>query len=303
MAEVTASELDAAAPAARTHAVAAAGRADVVVVEVSDIPRIAAACALLTRIWGNPPEHPVIEAHIVRAFALSGQQVLCAYEAAHPGEADHIVGVSIAWLGRDDEGEHLHSHITGVAPGLQGRDIGFTLKLQQRSWSLDRRIGTVRWTFDPLVRRNAYFNLCKLGASADRFHLDLYGAMTDATNSGDLSDRFEVCWRLTDTRVVGAATGTLTEPDLEELRSLGAVAILDEDNEGRPVVTPAIADVLLARVPPDVPRMRAQEPALARSWRAAARDALGGAVVDGYAATAMTRSGWYVLTRPGGKIR
>ncbi len=186
------------AAAAARHAAAAAERSRVVITEVDDIPRIEAACALLTRIWGNPPERPVIDAHMVRAFALSGEQVLCAYEAGHAGEADHVVGASIAWFGHDEAGENLHSHVTGVDPSLQGRSIGFALKLCQRAWALERGITAVRWTFDPLMRRNAYFNLCKLGASAERYHVDLYGAMTDATNAGDESDRFEVCWRLTE---------------------------------------------------------------------------------------------------------
>jgi predicted GNAT superfamily acetyltransferase len=30
----------------------------------------------------------------------------------------------------------------------------------------------VTWTFGPLVRRNAYFNLVKLGATAVAFHKD-----------------------------------------------------------------------------------------------------------------------------------
>ena len=293
--------LVAAAPSARRDAAAAAERAGIAVAELRDTPHIEAACALLTRIWGSPQERPVIEPNIVRAFVLSGQQVLGAYEVGHEGSVHHMVGVSIAWLGRDDAGEHLHSHVTGIAPALQGRDAGFALKQHQRAWALDRGIGTVRWTFDPLVRRNAFFNLCKLGAFADRFHVNLYGAMTDATNAGDESDRFEICWRLTDERVAAAAAGAATEPDLAEMRSRGAAEILDEADDGRPVASPVDGPILLVRVPVDVLRVRAEVPALARAWRHAARDALGGAIADGFIATWMTRSGWYVLTRPEGE--
>jgi len=297
MTEATGREPAAAAAAAVRCAAAAALRSGVVISEVRDIPRIEAACALLTRIWGNPAALPVIEPHIVRAFVLSGEQVLAAYEADHPGDPGHMVGASIAWFGRDDAGDHLHSHITGVAPGLQGRDIGFALKQQQRSWALDRGITTIRWTFDPLIRRNAFFNICKLGAIADAFHINLYGAMTDATNLGDESDRFEVSWSLADPRVAEVAAGTEVDLHFDDLRALDAAVVLDEGDDGRPVESQATSSVLLARVPADVLRMRAQEPALARSWRYAARDVLGGALADRFAATGMTRSGWYVLTR------
>ena len=53
-----------------------------------------------------------------------------------------------------------------------------------------------RWTFDPLVARNAWFNLGKLGAVADAFGRAFYGEMTDEINAGDRSDRLVVRWDL-----------------------------------------------------------------------------------------------------------
>ena len=44
---------------------------------------------------------------------------------------------------------------------------------------------------DPLVRRNAAFNLNALGTRAVAFHPDFYGPMGDAINAGDASDRLE----------------------------------------------------------------------------------------------------------------
>ncbi len=95
----------------------------------------------------------------------------------------------------------------------------------------------------------------------------------------------------------------MTEPDLESLRSLGASVVLDEQGDGRPVVSPPAGGALLARVPAEMARMRAEDPGLAREWRAASRDALGSAFNQGFVATGMTRSGWYVLERPGGMGR
>jgi predicted GNAT superfamily acetyltransferase len=54
----------------------------------------------------------------------------------------------------------------------------------------------VRWTYDPLLARNAHFNLQKLGAFADGFERDFYGEMDDQLNRGDRSDRFTVRWEL-----------------------------------------------------------------------------------------------------------
>lgn len=279
----------------------AAERSGVVIGELDEMSRIEAAAALLTRVWGNPSDRPVIEANTVRALALSGNQVLGAYEASGAGDPDRLVGVSIAWLGRHEGGgEHLHSHITGVAPGVQGHEVGFALKLAQRAWALARGIDEIRWTFDLLVRRNAWFNLTKLGAVADRFFPNLYGQMTDAVNVGDETDRLEASWRLRDPRVRAAAAHEASEPDLASLRDAGAAVILDAAPGDEPRVTYERADRLLAWVPPDVLQVRSRQPSLARAWRLAARDAIGGALFDGFVAVAMARSGWYVLERPSG---
>ncbi len=54
----------------------------------------------------------------------------------------------------------------------------------------------MRWTFDPMVARNAWLNLGKLGAVVDRFARNFYGEMDDAINAGERSDRLTVAWHL-----------------------------------------------------------------------------------------------------------
>ena len=76
------------------------------------------------------------------------------------------------------------------------RNVGYALKLHQRAWALQRGIATITWTFDPLVRRNAYFNLAKLGVRATRYLPNFYGAMQDPINAGDDTDRLLVDWDL-----------------------------------------------------------------------------------------------------------
>src|ERR687886_297223 len=88
----------------------------------------------------------------------------------------------------------LHSHITGVAPTDAHRGIGFALKLHQRAWALARGVRLVVWTFDPLVARNAWFNLAKLGALPTAYLESFYGAMSDGINAGEESDRVLVDW-------------------------------------------------------------------------------------------------------------
>ena len=49
----------------------------------------------------------------------------------------------------------------------------------------------MRWTYDPLVSRNARFNLVKLGAVGTEYAVDFYGPMRDGVNDGE-SDRLTV---------------------------------------------------------------------------------------------------------------
>ena len=97
------------------------------------------------------------------------------------------------------------------------------------------------WTFDPLVRRNAYFNTVKLAARPVNYLVDFYGEMTDEINTGQGSDRLLVQWPLLAPEVVGAASGQFAESGLEALR-VDAVPVLDDGGPDGPVAMPEPTD-------------------------------------------------------------
>ena len=67
-----------------------------------------------------------------------------------------MIGYVLGWAGVDpDDGLHLHSHMLAALPDRRHRGVGYALKLAQRAQALDQGIDLVRWTFDPLVARNA----------------------------------------------------------------------------------------------------------------------------------------------------
>ncbi len=99
-----------------------------------------------------------------------------------------------------------YSHLLAVLPEAQGRGLSVKLKLYQRDWCLAHGIGLVTWMYDPFLVKNATLNLMRLGASADRFHPNLYGHIGGIY--ADLpSDRLEIFWRLKAPRPVRAAAG------------------------------------------------------------------------------------------------
>lgn len=275
-----------AAAAARATALAAAVR----VAELHDLADLTAAAELYQTVWHTDARAAPVSPDLMRALSHAGGYVAGAYDAGR------LVGASLAFhTGGPEAG--LHSHISAVLPDVQGRDVGVALKLHQRAWALERGLATITWTYDPLLRRNAWFNLGKLGARAVGYLVDFYGTMQDAQNGGDESDRAVALWDLRAPNVVRAAAGIRHEPDVEGLLRHGACVALRADDNQRPVAVPGHthAPWVLAQVPTDVQQLRATDPALAHRWRQTSRDVLEPLLAGRYVATGFTRSGWYVL--------
>jgi predicted GNAT superfamily acetyltransferase len=253
-------------------------------IELDDLRDLAELFAI---VWGRQGEPP-ISSDMLKALAHSGGYVSGAYEGGR------LIGGLVGWLGGHPPHDlHMHSHILGVLPGSEARGLGFDMKQHQRRWCLARDVKAMEWTTDPLVRRNIYFNLTKLGAQAPQYLVDFYGEMKDGLNAGDQSDRLLIRWQLDSERAESATAGHSLEPDVEKLS--GSEPIVSMGDSGEPVVKTSSARVLICQVPEDIVALRHANPALAREWRLALRDALGGALDRGYVLTGATRTGWYVL--------
>jgi predicted GNAT superfamily acetyltransferase len=267
-----------------------AEHAGVRVVELHDLDGLSAAAKLYQDVWETDTRAAPVSPDLMRALSHAGGYVAGAYDDGR------LVAASLAFHTGDPE-VGLHSHISAVLPDVQGRDVGRALKLHQRGWALERGLATISWTYDPLLRRNAWFNISKLGARAVGYLVDFYGVMEDAQNAGDESDRAVAIWDLAAPYVVDAAGGIRTEVDVEQLLRGGAVVALRTDEAGRPeaVALPAAAPCVLAQLPADIQQLRATDPALARRWRETSRAALEPLLAGPYVATGFTRTGWYVL--------
>ena len=256
---------------------------EVEVREVSSLEEAREAGALMDRVWNV---QRVVTGELLRAMSSHGNPVLAAYLG------ERMVGAQMGFLAPADDGLSVHSHVTGVLPEVQHRGVGFRLKLAQRDWCLARGIRLVTWTFDPMMARNAYFNLRKLGGAAVRFHRDYYGPMTDAINAGERTDRLEIRWELEDPRVAAAVEGRGEAPDA------GGATPLLEEAEGAPRPHPGAAgERLLVRVPSDYVGLREADREAARAWRDAVAAALEDSLARGYRATGFLRGGAYLLER------
>ncbi len=157
-----------------------------VYVELVDDPLKAQQLAqLLAEVWGDRNS---ISVDVIVAVVHSGGYASLAIRDL-TGKRE-VVGGSLALVGRHDN--KLHSHVTGVKSDIRNSGVGSALKEHQWNWAKENNFAAISWTFDPLVRRNAYFNLVTLGAKVVSYHRDFYGELDDAINSGDSSDRLVV---------------------------------------------------------------------------------------------------------------
>lgn len=269
--------------AASGLAARAAQRCGITVEMVHDAADAVAAADLLRRIWRTPEGAPVAH-ELLLALAHTGNYACI---ARRDGE---VVGASAAFRAGNGT-PHLHSHITGVAPGHRGRSVGYAIKLDQRAWALGQALPLISWTFDPMQHRNAYFNVVKLGASLARYLPDFYGPMGDAINRGALSDRGLVEWDL---------RRDLPAPaPVHPGEASAAEPLVRRDGDGIPRVSTSLRDpVVSILIPDDVGALRSTDPALANAWHLAVRGAFLAAFAAGYRVTGFDPVRSYILRRP-----
>jgi predicted GNAT superfamily acetyltransferase len=253
---------------------------DVTVQELVTVAELAEAEALFARTW---PGQPPASTGLLRAVSHAG-----GYVSGARDENGALLGAAMGFLA-DHHGPALHSHLAAVVPAARARGVGLALKLHQREWARSRRLVAVTWTFDPVVRRNAWFNVSKLGAGIGAYLPDFYGRMDDGVNDGGPTDRLLAVW---DVRAESGAT-PVAEGD-----SAGAVPALEEV-AGLPVprTVPADAALVAVATPPDVESLRRSDPSLASRWRFSVREALEPLMAGG-TVTGFTRGGSYLVRRP-----
>ena len=180
-----------------------------------------------------------------------------------------VAGAAFALVGKalpGMNGPNLHSHATGVLPEFVGMGIGEMIKRHQWHWAKENGFETITWTFDPLVRRNAHFNLVKLGARVIGYHQNFYGELDEGINAGEQSDRVLVRWDVA-----------------------GVVA-----PQGNSCIDPKPNSILI-ETPADIEQLRKTDRVQSDQWRASQRAAFESAQLAGLHVVGLTNNFSYVL--------
>jgi predicted GNAT superfamily acetyltransferase len=188
------------------------------------------------------------------------------------------------------------SHQLGVHPDYRGRGLGFLLKRAQWQMVRHQGIDRITWTYDPLLSRNAYLNIARLGAVSNTYLRELYGEMRNGLNVGLPSDRFEVDWWVNTERVGRRLSSkSRLKLDLAHFLAAGAEIInpTQVTQEGTPVPTTMEKDILageqptliLVEIPANFQQLRSSDIELARTWRMHTREIFEVLFKAGYLAT------------------
>jgi predicted GNAT superfamily acetyltransferase len=166
---------------------------------ISGIAECQAVADLQIAAWGFSPED-VIPAHSIAAILKSGGIVLGAFIRSLNG--DQLIGFALGWTGLRGGRPYHYSDMLAVLPEYQEQGLGRSLKLAQRETAMAQGLEMMSWTYDPLVARNAWFNIVKLGCIVHEYVVNLYGDLQSATHAGLPTDRFSTEWWLRSARVM-----------------------------------------------------------------------------------------------------
>lgn len=130
-----------------------------------------AAAALYTRVFGYDRPEFSLNPNLLSALARNGGSAIGVYTPEH-----ELIGFAYGFAGRDAQGVDFHySQAAVVDAAHQGEGVGRILKERQRDVARQWGHEAMRWTFDPVLARNAHFNFSSLGAEGIAFVPDYYG--------------------------------------------------------------------------------------------------------------------------------
>ncbi len=251
-----------------------------------------ACLALQDETWGHGFSERVPGAILRVAQKIGGV-------AAGGFDADgRLLGFVFGMTGLRD-GSVVHwSDMLAVHPDARGSGLAARLKQHQRAVVQRLGVDLMIWTADPLVARNAHFNINQLGALPAEYVVNMYGANTGSVLHGAMpTDRAVYHWQLGTASAHGR--GRSGAPHAGDDALPVAVTL---DAAGQPVAadTPEASTVRVP-VPDDLTTIQQADASLALAWRLAVRAAFT-RLDDGFRVTRFVRGTgqqlpYYVLAR------
>jgi predicted GNAT superfamily acetyltransferase len=229
---------------------------------------------LQRQVW-QEGETDIVPAHLMNSAVHNGGLLLGAY--VEDDLAGFVFGFSGFYPTPDGPRLKHYSSMLGVLPEYRDQGMGFALKRAQWQMVRHQGIDRITWTFDPLLGRNAWLNITRLGAVCNTYLRDFYGKMNDALNQGLPTDRFDVDWWVHSHRV-NRRLSRRRRSDLTLVHFLsgGAQIVnpaeMDLSQLPHPVEDPPVQvgrdlPILLVEIPADFQALKMADIKLALEWR------------------------------------
>ncbi|GAB5490023.1 MAG: hypothetical protein Phog2KO_02380 [Phototrophicaceae bacterium] len=253
----------------------------------------------LQRVYWGDNMADLVPDHMLLSISRYGGHIHAAYDG------DKIVGLLIGFLGADidprnnaDAPSQLYvmSKRMVVLPEYRGQKIGEQLKQAQRRFAQEHNIQLVLWTFDPLLSRNAYLNLHKLGATGQKYEKDYFG--TSANNPVLSADRLQVNWWVNHPSLENPTSVNLIDTPIVNPVSLNGDGLLIPNDFNLPD-----SEIVRLEIPMEFVPLERLDPDLGQKWRDFIRYAFPELLQSGYLASDFARVEnrvFYIFTQDDG---
>jgi predicted GNAT superfamily acetyltransferase len=254
----------------------------------------AAAAALQREVWGQEYVD-VVPATLLHVVEYVGGLAAGAFDAN--GE---MLGFVFGINGVRD-GEIVHwSHMLGVRERARNLGLGRRLKEYQRQRMHALGAQRIFWSFDPLMSKNAYFNLNRLGAEVVEYVPDMYGTTSSPLHLGMATDRLIVSLR-TD----GGGERRSSSVQSADYPVLSA---FPRDQDRAMPSNGTSAPSVLIEIPADILGVLSRSTTTAQTWRLAVRSHFQWAMSNAYAVAGLLRDplsdrSFYLVSRDAGSPR
>ncbi|SER95032.1 hypothetical protein SAMN05443377_12130 [Propionibacterium cyclohexanicum] len=140
------------------------------VAEVTSASSLAGASELYRRVFGYTKPEATLNPRLLLAMAANGGCMVGAWD-----DDETMVGFGYGFTGCSQDQTYFYSQAVVVSDGLQGTGVGRRLKYEQRRLALAKGLHHMRWAYNPILARNAHFNLAVIGAVGRWFAPNCYG--------------------------------------------------------------------------------------------------------------------------------
>lgn len=131
---------------------------------------LTSASQLYRDVFGYTKPEASLNPRLLKALAANGGSMVGAWK-----ESGELVAFGYGFVGHAGGETYFYSQAVVVADGLQGAGLGRRIKNEQRRLALADGLHRMRWAYNPVLSRNAHFNLSVLGAVGRWFVPDCYG--------------------------------------------------------------------------------------------------------------------------------